>query len=152
MISIALASHLLLDFLIVVTSGIRSAEATGEQYDVIGFDPWLPEICVDSPLPWGKAVISTSRRSRMALLDKAVGVSDIVHGSSWWINMLTEYLQYGLMGYSSKHTENIVASYLNFQELLSSKMIYRPNVSAFEYAALRDAEDETNKRHASCRK
>jgi hypothetical protein len=24
----------------VVTSGIRSREVTGEQYDVIGFDPW----------------------------------------------------------------------------------------------------------------
>lgn len=66
--------------------------------------------------------------------------------------MLTEYLQYVLMGCSSNYSENVVASYLNFRKLLRSKLTYMPNVSAFEYAALRDAEDEATKRYASCRR
>ncbi|KAI6777159.1 hypothetical protein HG530_001104 [Fusarium avenaceum] len=49
------------------------------------------------------------------------------------------------------YNEDIVASYSKFQLLHSGKMTYKPNISAFEYAALRDVEDETNERHASCR-
>jgi hypothetical protein len=55
--------------------------------------------------------------------------------------MLTEYLRYGLIVHSSNCTENIVASYLNFQELPDIKITCKPTVSAFEYTKLRDAVD-----------
>jgi hypothetical protein len=55
--------------------------------------------------------------------------------------MLTEYLQYRLKAHFSNCTENIVASYFNFQNLFNIKKTYKPNVSAFEYTKSRGAED-----------